>query len=437
MSALVGLSSANAKNLDYFKDRFKIVTNDDGEKVIIDSKIKENLDIENYIKNLGNYFGLKKAERRAYLSYQCAAREYDKPKKEEKLFDLPFTIAQRSDIIKRLTQFSTSDRAKSIRDEVQKRLIDNEYPVLVNLNNPKYFAKYRLKDALIKKLLDEVISLLDIGTAVRVFKLVRDSYYNHIYNKKKFSQHMLFYYLTQHSAEDLGLTESQKNRALSSFYESQLYSANVSLKDLIKRSAKINAKKLKKEIKQGQVDKENLIDSISEEIADDFENYGRLEFQRVLGNIGRRNGWLRDNTDLNPGNRILLPFAARVSYNSGEFIIDTLKPKYYLRTNVKEADNQSVLVEKTMPSVVYDADCPTYNYEARRAKRSAQVALRLNPIPLRDKWAKYVNKIWYKNLNYDSNVDSEAIIYARMVDHGKMEIAETILRQSMNPLLTR
>lgn len=374
------ISLAQNYDLSHFKDRFEIKLNEKGEKVIIDKTLLEDLSINTYIKNFATYLTAQDADVPKEIP-SCKGYEYEKPNPELlKSFDKAFEWMRKTNLGKLLVDENFLKFISDVGLEVNKYTSDPQFVVAANLDNSSYFYDTAFIKFLKDRLGDIAEAYFSSTIFLKVVLYIGDDYSSFIANKKAYHQNILSYYLETIPPEELGLTETEKNKALSSIIDSNLSFGG----------GYWEHRKVKK----------------------DFEGYGYKKLLSLDKKSEKRLKKYAEEFDERL-NKINHNFS-EVSYKGSPLVID-------LGTKKERFDDH--------PSLTFDSVCPEFLYNSRRRFELVRVALGVSPVP-------YSSALFYLvKSKYQSQSLSEGFYYGYLEATNQTDKKEYILKQSMNPLL--
>lgn len=370
-----------AQNLGPYQNRFEIQVNEDGERLIVDKTILENVSIETYIKNLAKY--LKPDDlNMAFNIPSCKGVSYEKPDlKLMKNFEKAFDWMKQSN----LGQLLEDEKFLQFLKEVEKLgkafTDDPSYAVMANLDNPTYFYKQQFMKYVQKQIKKLVKSQIELAPYLKVISYIADDYTNMIALKKTYHQNILAYYLETAIPEDLNLSESDRARALSSIAESRLSFGF---------SGQYKSSKIKK----------------------NFETYG-LDLLKKVDNDGEKR-WNKFSTLFDLRLYKLTASFSEVSFEGNPI---------YINVSVKK----DKLINE--PSFVFDNECPDFVYQIRKNYEFIRVALGMSPIPYSSKLFTLIKA------KYQPQALNEGAFVGFLESTNQDTQKKNILKQSMNPLL--
>ncbi len=368
-------------DLTHFNERFEVRTNEANERIIVSKTILDKVSIETYVRNLASF--LMEAELSAPFALPtCQGVAYEKPDpKAMESFERAFDWLKKTNVGKLLTEekfLKFLNELSKLSDEYTK---DPDYVIMANLDNPTYFYKKQFGKFLSGQLKKLIKNQLELASYVKILTFIADDYTRHILNKKTYHQNMLAFYLESVPAEQLGLTELDKNRALSSIADSRL---SFGIKGM----------------------------SESRKIKKDFDSYGYKKWEKSSMDAEKR--W----------NKHANLFDSRLEkQTSGFSLVSHGQSPIVVNTGVKKDKSND------RPSYVFDKECPEFVYDMRKNYEFIRIALGMSPIP-------YSSRLFtiFKS-RYQSQAMSEGSYSAYLEAIGQAEVKEFILKQSMNPLL--
>lgn len=375
------ISLAQNYDLSHFKDRFEIKLNEKGEKIIVDKTLLQDLSIGTYIKNLATYFTAEDADQSEEVP-NCKGYEYEKPNPElMKSFEKAFEWMKKTNLGTLLVDEKFLKFIDAVEAESNKFTKDPQFVVVANLDNSSYFFDEAFMKFLKEKIGDLAESYFETTIFLKVVTYIGDDYSDFIANKKLYHQNILSYYLETIPAEELGLTEVEKNKALSSIVDSRLSFGF---------GGYWEHRKVKK----------------------DFEGYGYSKLLASDKSAEKR--WEQYSKEFDGRlNKINHNFS-EVSFGESPIVIN-------LGDKKERFDKH--------PSLTFDSQCPDFLYTSRRRFELVKVALGVSPIP-------YSSKLFYLvKSKYQSQALSEGFYYGYLESTNQTAKKEYILKQSMNPLL--
>lgn len=364
-----------------FHKRFEIQTNQNGEKIIVDKSLLENVSMENYIRNLASYLMVTDSTMGQIPT--CKGAEYEKPDpKTMESFAKAFEWLKKMNVGKLLTEEKFLKFLNELGNLADQHTRDPDYVIMANLDNPTYFYKQEFGKFLGRQLKKLIKNQLELASYTKIITFIADDYIQHIVNKKTYHQNMLSYYLEVVPAEELGFTELEKNRARASIADSRL---SFGFKGF----------------------------SESKKIKRNFNRYGADQWEKY------------DKNSENRWEKHAEKFDARIEKIDSFFSIASYK-------NSPITINLSVKKDRTddKPSFAYDDECPNFLYEVRKNYELIRVALGMSPVP-------YSGKLFtlFKS-KYQPQAMSEGLYSAYLESTQQEEKNSNVQKQSMNPLLS-
>lgn len=381
---LLGISTAaSAADLSHFHARFQITTNAQGDKIIVDRTLNQDSGLVRYVKNLATYLKPSQAEfTGVFANAQCKGIQYENPNEDiGNMVDTAIEWMQKTQIGNVLTDPKFLEMLQKINNEGNQFVKDPDYQVMANLNNPTYFYKKAAPKFFLKKLKGLAENYFTSGNPyLKVVTFVINDYAMWVGRSKVYHQNYLRYYLETQKAEDLGLTESERLKALSSIEDSKLA---------------FNFKGL----------------FASGKIVKDFEGYGAEKLAEADAEGEKR---LEKSDKLFEGRLDKISaYYSLVSFQGSPLFLNLPTRKSLLNKQ---------------PSFAFDDECPDFQYQNRRRYELARVALSIFPIPYADK----VSKLF--RTKYESQSLDEGMLYAAFESENDAN-KSYILKQSVNPLL--
>lgn len=368
-------------DLTQFHERFEIKTNEANEKIIVSKTLLDKVSIETYVRNLASF--LMEAEMSAPFALPtCQGVAYEKPDpKAMESFEKAFDWLKKTNVGKLLTEekfLKFLGELAKLSDEYTK---DPDYIIMANLDNPTYFYKKQFGKFLGNQLKKLIKNQLELASYVKLITFVADDYTRHVLNKKTYHQNILAFYLESVPSDQLGLTEQEKNRALSSIADSRLSFGFSGM-------------------------------SKSKKIKNNFDSYGY-------------DLWAKSSVD------------AEKRWNKHQGLFDSRLEKQTSVFSVVSHGQSPIVVNlgvkkdksSDKPSYVYDKECPDFVYEMRKNYEFIRIALGMSPIP-------YSSRLFtvFKS-KYQPQAMSEGSYAGYLEATGDAETKAVIQKQSMNPLL--
>lgn len=374
-------SFAGNFDLSRFKERFEITKNEKGEKVIVDKSLLNDLGMDIYIKNLATYLTASDADVVEEIP-NCKGFEFEKPDpKLMKDFKKAFDWMKKTNLGALLTDPKFLKFVMEVETETSKVINDPQFIVAANLENPTYFYKTAFSKFLSQKLIGLARSYFGASALLKPVTYIGDDYANFLISKKMYHQSILSYYLENMNPGELGLTETEKRRALSSIIDSKL-------------SFGFGG------------------GSESNKIKKNFDEYGYkklMETDQKAEKLWSKNSELFDERIYK-----INSYFSEVVYQ-GELLIINLGDK--------KAKNQD------LPSLAYDEKCSDFLYQHRRRYELIRVALGMSPIPYSSGLFATVKS------KYQPQALSEGMFYGYLEATNQDWMMPAVLKQSMNPLL--
>lgn len=374
-------STTFAIDLTHYHRRFELQINQAGERVIVDKTILENISLEAYIKNLADYL-MEAQLNRPYDLPACKGVEYERPDPNAyRNFERAFEWLKKTNIGKLLTDEKFIKFLKDLQLLADQYTKDPDYVVMANLDNPTFFYSKQFGKFLQKQIRSLIKSQLELAPYAKVITYISDDYIRLILAKKNYHQNILRFYLEASTANELGLTELEINRALSSIEDSRLSFGFSGIRD---------SRKIKK----------------------DFDGYGFKRWEKSEKDAEKR--WTKHEKLFDSRLDRLTSTFSLVSYSESPIIINN--------GNKKDRGNDR-------PSYTYDKECPKFVYTMRKNYELIRVVLGMSPVP-------YSSRLFslFKS-RYQPQAMSEAALVGYFESTGRAEEAAIIQKQSINPLL--
>lgn len=376
-------AAANATDLAHFHARFQVTTNAQGHKVIIDRSLNQDSGLVKYVQNLATFLKPSRSEFDViFPEDMCKGIQYEKPNEDiGNMVETAIGWMQKTQIGNVLTDPKFIAFLQKVNSEGNQFVKDPDYQVMANLDSPKYFYKKAAPKFFLKKLKGLAEEYFTSGNPyLKVVTFVVNDYTNWVGRSKAYHQNYLRFYLETQKAEDLGLTESERLRALSSIEDSEL---SFGIKGII----------------------------ASNKIEKDFEGYGAAKLADIDKEGEKR--WSKYDKH----------FEERISkLSSHHSLVNFEGSPIYVNVVTKK----SILDKKL--SFAFDAECPLFQYQNRRRYELARVALSIFPIPYSDKLSKLFRT------KYETQSVEEGFLYAHLESENDTN-KSYILKQSVNPLL--
>lgn len=368
-------------DLSHFKERFEIKMNEEGEKVIVDKTLLQDISMDVYIKNLSTYFSATEADETEAIP-DCKGYDYEKPNPQlMKSFQKTFDWMKKTNLSQLLTNEKFLKFVNDIELESDKYTKDPQFVVVANLDNPTYFYKKAFIKFLKDKLVDLAKGYFNSTIFLKPVTFIGDDYSSYIARKKLYHQNILAYYLETVPAEELGLTEVEAHKALSSIIDSRLSFGLGGWWE-------------------------------SRKVKNDFEGYGYSQLQENDKDAEKR--WTKYSKEFDSRVEKISHNFSVASYSESPLVINL--------GNKKEKFDDH-------PSLAFDDQCPDFLYKNRRRFELIRVAIGMAPIPYSGKLFTLVKS------KYESQALNEAYYYAYLESTNQSDKKEYILKQSMNPLL--
>jgi hypothetical protein len=375
------MALAQDYDLSHFKERFEIKLNEKGEKTIVDKTLLQDLSMDIYIKNLATYLTAEESDQ-PEVTPDCKGYEYEKPNPDlMKSFQKAFEWMKKTNIGALLVNEKFLKFINDVEIESDKYTKDPQFVVVANLDNPSYFYDKAFMKFLKDKVGDLAKGYFNATIFLKVVTYIGDDYSGFIARKKLYHQNILSYYLETIPAEELGLTEVEKNKALSSIIDSRLSFGF---------GGYWEHRKVKK----------------------DFEGYGYKKFLSDDKKAEKR--WEKYSDEFD--GRL-----SKINHNFSEVSFDGNPMVVNLGDKKERLDDQ--------PSLAFDSECPDFLYLSRRRFELIKIALGMSPIP-------YSSKLFYLvKSKYQSQALNEGYYYGYLESTNQLDKKEHVLKQSMNPLL--
>ncbi len=375
------ISFAQQYDLSHFKNRFELKVNETGEKIIVDKSLLEDLSIETYVRSLATYLTAADAEPIDVLP-ACKGYEYEKPDPElMKSFSKAFDWMKKSNLGAMLVDPKFLKFLNDVDLETKKVINDPQFVVVANLDNSTYFYKKAFIKYLSNKLQDLAKSYFNSTVFLKPVTYVADDYANFIVHKKMYHQNILSYYLETMKPEDLGLTEIEKKRALSSILDSRLSFGFGGYWE-------------------------------SRKIKNNFDEHGFNKLQE--SDKGAEKRWSKHANIFDERIYKVNSIFSGALFGADPIIIN-------LGSKKEKTDDK--------PSLAFDEKCPEFLYESRRRFEFARVALGMASIPYSGQLFSLVKS------KYQPQALSEGMYYGYLESTNQYDKKEAVLKQSMNPLL--
>lgn len=375
------ISFASHYDLSHFQNRFEIKVNEANEKIIVDKTLINDLSIQTYIKNLAPYLTADNSEVVDVVP-TCKGYEYEKPDPElMKSFAKAFEWMKKSNLGAMLVEPKFLEFISKVELETKKFTNDPQFVVVANLDNSSYFYKKAFLKYLNKQLNNLVKSYFNSTIYLKPVTYIASDYANFIVHKKLYHQNILSYYLETMNPADLGLTELERNRALSSIIDSKLSFGFGGYWE-------------------------------SKKIKNNFDGHGLKRLEEADKDAEKR--WSKHEKIFDSRAFKVNSAFSEVNF-SGEQIAVNL------------ADKKAKTDDK--PSLAYDDKCPEFQYESRKRFEFTRVALGMSPIPYSSQLFSVVKS------KYQPQAMSEGMYYGYLEATNQFLKKEAVLKQSMNPLL--
>lgn len=379
--AFIPQLSLASDGLSHYRERFEIQINTEGEKVIVDKSILEDLKIETYVKSLATYLSVSDTDVENEV-FACKGYVYEEPDLDiGKSYAAALDWIKKTDIGKFLVDEKFLKFIKEMEGVTQQYTSDPSFATVANLDNSTYFFKKTFIKFLSNKLIDLAKSYFGATAYLKIVTYIGDDYSRFIVHKKMYHQNILAYYLENFRADQLGLTESEKRRALSSIRDSRLSFGF---------GGYFESNKIKK----------------------DFAEYGYKKLLEADKSGEKR--WSKHAALFN--DRL---FKINSSFSEASFGQSAIT----INVGVKKDKGDD------RPSYVYDDACPDFLYKNRRRYEMSRIALGMSPIPYTGKLFTLIKS------KYQSQALSEGMYYAHLESTEQEAKKAVVLKQSMNPLL--
>lgn len=376
--ALIFTQNLYSKDFNTFKENFELVRNDDGERIFVDKKIRENNSFSQYILNLSTY--LKTEEQFNFES--CPSYKYEKLSKDvDEKIDKIANLLKKSEIGKILASKKFISFVKKVESLTEKIVLDKKYPVMANVDNSKYFFKYAIFKTLKNKLIGIAKKSFEATVYLNLANFIIDDYIRHLKRKKTYRQNAFMYYLLSYSNEDFQLSKKSHMRAITSIYESRI---SPSFKGIFK----------------------------SIKIRKYFTKYGTRKIRKAKKNS---KGFFKEHKDL----------FGEVDTSVHEFFIKTTLNASPIFINLKSSQGKI----RKKPSIVFDKSCSDLTEKLRRRYEVIRIAFGVIPIPFSGEIFKFIKAL------YSSQSIEEGFLYGYFLDNNMQEEMTILKNQSVNPFL--
>ncbi len=114
-----------------------------------------------------------------------------------------------------------------LEKDIEKEMTLPSWQVVASLNHPGYFYKRNVFREIIRQAASQIKLIVPVGPAVTWVIYFVKMYESYLHETKREHQSMLLYYLRTYHGEDLGLTEVEQARAISSVFESDISFYNI------------------------------------------------------------------------------------------------------------------------------------------------------------------------------------------------------------------
>lgn len=364
-----------------FQERFELTKNANGETLIIDKKLLENVSVLNFLSYLKEVFETK--ELATSTNPTCVATDYDK--KSEVVYNLvKKTIELMSkfqfDLIVKSEGFEKF--LSKFEGEFNNYISKESVRAMANLDNPTYFVKNNRKGYIVEKLKKLIKDSIQIPGGVKLALFFGETYQDYVLQKRVYEQNILLSYLLTFSADQLGLTEIQQQQAISSIFESR-----------------INVGKYfsaKKESKKAQ---ENWLGYGAEKIAD------------MRDNAQKR--WDKNKKTFDMEIRRFEPIFSLAQYKSNPI---------YVNLGFKKGTFSA------KPALTFDEACADYIYLKRFGYGLVRIGMDVLGVP----FSSTIDKLIIEQ--YQNHIPLEGLLYG-VFEIEKSKLIEDLRRQAMNPFM--
>lgn len=385
-------SSIFAQSLDQFHRRYTLERNSSGALIkIIDNDIT--LAVENF--SLGDEI------HKLTLLIQTMNKDNSNRTQSEIKHDLKNVLEDLSNnkedyipIIDELTSIIAelpssklwnSDHASGVYRKLEQNWKDEvkngSFSIIANLEDKYYFYKINLHNQLMSGVISLAKSVVPGGAALNAVTYIIKRFSSFVEDSKVYHQNILLQYLTSFSYEDLGMTEQERNLAISSVMEAKTKWFDVfSLFRVKKNWEYFGVKKIQKEQKKAWKRLSKHRDKYSY-VGDSIGTY--------FYNVGFKKG------------------------NNG--IVNLLKGKFLFISR---------------PSVTWIKERPNYVFTKRLAYELAKFTVSVIPV-------KFVSSIFNPLINsfHKTQIKQEGNLLGYYESWGNDEMKKVMLKQSINPIL--
>jgi hypothetical protein len=385
-------STIFAQSLDQFHRRYTLERNSGGTLIkIIDNDItaaSESFSLSTEINNLTSLLQIMGKNSRSRTLFEI---ENDLKSVLEKLSNEKENYESiTEELISIISELPSeklwnSDKASSVYQKLEQNWMDEvkngSFSIIANLEDKYYFYKINLHTQLMKGVISLAKSVVPGGAALNAVTYIIKRFSSFVEDSKAYHQNILLQYLTTFSPKDLGITEQERNLAISSIMEAKTKWFDVfSLFRVKKNWEGFGLRKIEKQQKKvwKRLSKHrNKYSYVGDSIGTYFYNVG---FKK--GNNG---------------------------------IVNLLKGKFLFNSR---------------PSVTWIKERPNYVFTKRLVYELAKFAVSVIPV-------KFVSSVFNPLVNsfHKTQIKQEGNLWGYYEAWENDNMRKVILRQSINPIL--
>ena len=225
-------STIFAQSLDQFHRRYTLERNSGGTLIkIIDNDItaaSESFSLSTEINNLTSLLKIMGKNSRSRTLFEI---ENDLKSVLEKLSNEKENYESiTEELISIISELPSeklwnSDKASSVYQKLEQNWMDEvkngSFSIIANLEDKYYFYKINLHTQLMKGVISLAKSVVPGGAALNAVTYIIKRFSSFVEDSKAYHQNILLQYLTTFSPKDLGITEQERNLAISSIMEAK------------------------------------------------------------------------------------------------------------------------------------------------------------------------------------------------------------------------